>query len=319
MIFKGEVVMLFQNAADAARQSPTPSSLRELVDAESNFSQFSNLSPSVRAALILKDSALASLVEQDLKRALITLALPEDLASSILKALSSQSGGVEETRKIVAPYRDSFYWHFKGRSERLACSLKDALVNASNNTVASRELFDWGTGDTQVAKRIQELVPYFQVSGGDILPYYQGEPAVKFCIIKNNLVPQIEDNSQAVVTLSYVLHHESDSLKILQEISRMLCNRGRAIIVELIPCGDNLSQRNIDTQRLWFSDFLFCDVWHKQDGIPMPGNYRTVADWEKQACKAGLSLIEEKSIAGTPVIYADALNGRKLMVFEKSL
>jgi SAM-dependent methyltransferase len=300
-----------------SRHQPSPALANARISSSGSCQDYSDLPTAARAALTIKDDLLGPLVYQDLCLAMKALSLTESLATQVLEALRNSCTPIERAREIVSPYRQLFYQHFEGRSEKLAKHIKPALLAASTEVLGSSRLFDWGTGDTQVARQIQLLFPKFEVSGGDIIPYYENEPLVPFYSINNNSVPSIPDNSLAVVTLNYVLHHEEDSRSLIKEVSRMLTMGGRAIIVELQPCGQSYEQQKLDKERLWFSDFIFCNIWHKGDSIPMPGNYKNLQAWEDEFSKFNLKLLNQQSITGTPVIYANSENGRKLMVFEK--
>ena len=308
---------MFDLSSSADQALPLNNLSAETISLSGCVTDFSDLPTAARAALTIKDDLLGPLVHQDLCLALKALSLPEHLAKEVLQALKDGCDPIQRARDLVSPHRQAFYRHFEGRSEKLAKHLEPAVSAASREILGSCKLFDWGTGDTQVAKQIQLLAPNLEVSGGDIIPYYENEPLVPFCSINNNSVPSIPDNSLAVVTLNYVLHHEEDSRSLIKEVSRMLTMGGRAIIVELQPCGQSYEQQKLDKQRLWFSDFIFCNIWHKGDSIPMPGNYKTVQAWESEFSEFNLKLLNQQSISGTPVIYANSENGRKLMVFEK--
>ena len=179
-------------------------------------------------------------------------------------------------------------------------------------------LFDWGTGDTQVAAAVKNLFQELTVQGGDVIIYHGGQPLVPFFEIKRNKVPSLPSHQQKIITANYVLHHEAHTNQVFDEFERLLNRTGRAIVTELIPCGSNEREIMEDRKRLWFSDFMYCVVWHKGDKIPKPGNYRTVADWSEQASESGFKLVSARQINGTPLIYCNPVAGRQVMVFEKT-
>jgi hypothetical protein len=271
------------------------------------------------AADILRNPAVGPLVISDLKAALNTLGIEnsEELAGSIVTSLLAKSPRLDIARHLVAPHRDTFYSAFQGRSLKLAEAIRPAIQEVAKIRMGSDMLFDWGTGDTQVAAALQVHFPGLRVQGGDVIIYHGGKELVPFFKIERNRVDKLPTNSQRIITANYVLHHEQSTDKVFQEFSRLLCKGGRAIVVELIPHGNSEAQVANDLKRLWFSDFMYCVVWHKEDKIPMPGNYRTVESWEDQAADAGLKLVSATPIKGTPLIYCNPDAGRQLLVFEK--
>jgi len=273
-----------------------------------------------RVIQAMRDPQLRSLISKDLHTGIVTMALDDKLWTDVMQALDSKEAPIDKAREVVRPFRDAFYWHFKDRSVALAKSVKPAIENAIASLPKDHTdpiLFDWGTGDTQVASKIQELFPSVTVKGGDIIPYYKDQPLVPFFLIKNNLVPEVKDQSVSIMTLNYVLHHDEMAHGVFEEAARILKPGGKLIVVELVPTGPTLSDRLLDLERLWFSDMIFCNIWHNSDKIPMPGNYRTVDSWSDLANIYGLSLESKQAIRGTPVIYADQDCGRQVMVFEK--
>ena len=289
---------------------------------ESNLDFPSNLAlsaPGLVAANILRDPHVGQLAISDMKATLKHLEIPnhEELATGIATSLLAKTPRVDVARHLVAPHRDTFYSAFQGRSLKLAATLQPAIQAAVQTTAGSNLLFDWGTGDTQVAAALQVHFPELQVQGGDVIIYHGGKELVPFFKIEGNRVNKLPKASQQIITANYVLHHEQRSDKVFDEFSRLLCPGGRAIVVELIPHGNTESHIANDLKRLWFSDFMYCVVWHKEDKIPMPGNYRTIDGWQEQASEAGLKLVSATPVKGTPLIYCNPDAGRQLLVFEK--
>jgi hypothetical protein len=275
--------------------------------------------PQLVAAEILKDPVVGPLVISDLKRSLAFLGLQESetLAGAIATSLSAKKPRIDIARHIVAPHRETFYSAFQGRSLRLAEAIAPEISSALAFSNDNKRLFDWGTGDTQVAAAVNNLFQDLTVQGGDVIIYHGGQPLVPFFEIKRNKVPSLPSHQQKIVTANYVLHHEARTDQVFNEFDRLLSRTGHAIVTELIPCGSNEQDIMHDRKRLWFSDFMYCVVWHKGDKIPMPGNYRTVADWSEQASESGFKLVSARPINGTPLIYCNPVAGRQVMVFEK--
>lgn len=94
----------------------------------------------------------------------------------------------------------------------------------------------------------------------------------------------VRDRSFDAVLLCYVLHHAQDARVVLNEVARVLHEKGLAIIYEDIP-------------HVWW-DRIVCRVhnlqWHKRTG---PCTFRMGEDWRHVFNLAGFELLSERELS----------------------
>ncbi len=94
----------------------------------------------------------------------------------------------------------------------------------------------------------------------------------------------LQDQSFDAVLLCYVLHHAQDPGLILNEVARVLRNRGLAVVYEDIPS-------------LWW-DRAVCWIhnqqWRHKTG---PCSFQSTQDWRRIFYNAGFEILKERSLS----------------------
>lgn len=123
----------------------------------------------------------------------------------------------------------------------------------------------------------------------------------------------LQDQTFDAVLLCYVLHHAQDARVVLNEVARVLQEKGLAIIYEDIPYD-------------WW-DRLVCWIhnvqWHKRTG---PCTFRLGDDWRRVFTQAGFEIVRERQLSRWrnlfhPVsrkFFVLRLNGAEAMVTRRN-
>lgn len=270
----------------------------------------------------MRESKIARTLLEDLQAGLQPLVRErrerDILAQSLLESLRNPRDGISLARQLVAPYRAKFWEQFEARGSAIFGRIL-AEVQESRTQVPRGEplaCFDWGTGRARHLEMLKGSIPDCQAVGGDITDY-RDTKSLPFVLIRNNKVPQLQDGSQHVVLLSFVLHHERHPENILKELSRIVAPAGHVIVLEHSLDGAEGAAREAERKRLLFADILHSVVWQGVD-MPMPGTYRSIEEWESAFGEAGFGLVKSEAFEGTTLLHGD----RQLMVFasgEKGL
>ena len=269
------------------------------------------------ASRLARDARLASVLIEDFKGGLVSLIRDrterDTVAKAVMEALRAPRGGIELARGIVAPYREKFWEQFRERGNVVLTRVEAEFREMLARIPASEKLlgFDWGTGTGRYPGALKKIFPRSEISGGDVIDYRTIKD-FPFYPIVNNKVPQIRDESQDAVLLSFVLHHERYPEQIVGELSRIVRPEGRVVVFEHNPQGDTPAQHNLERQRIHFADLLHTVVWQNVD-IPVPGTYKTRDEWKGIFESRGFSLVRDDAFEGTPLLYG----ARQLLVFER--
>jgi ubiquinone/menaquinone biosynthesis C-methylase UbiE len=269
------------------------------------------------AAELVRESKLSRVLLEDLQAGLQPLVRDRRgrdlLAQSLIEALRNPRDGIFLARQLVAPYRAKFWEQFQARGlvvfERIRAEVEESRAQVPRGEPLA--CFDWGTGKGRYPEMLRRSVPGCEAIGGDILDYRDAKD-VPFLLIRNNKVPQLQDESQHVVLLSFVLHHERYPEKIINELGRIVASAGRVVVLENSPSGDKAAERELGRKRLLFADLLHTVVWQDVD-MPMPGTYKQTVEWKAEFEQAGFELIKSEAFEGTPLLRGN----RQFMVFEK--
>jgi ubiquinone/menaquinone biosynthesis C-methylase UbiE len=115
------------------------------------------------------------------------------------------------------------------RGNSMAKKIVSIVNKISVNKVNS--LLDYGCANGTITKELSKQLNIDLVYGADIIPIATND--FNFILLdKNNLMPQIRDNSIDFINCSMVLHHVSNVNETLQEFKRIISNNGILVIRE---------------------------------------------------------------------------------------
>lgn len=133
-------------------------------------------------------------------------------------------------------------------------------------------VLDVGTGDGQLAARIQRLRPDIAISGVDVLERPRTAVAVRF--FDGSHLPYGNASFDAVTCVD-VLHHAVDASQLLRECVRV----ARQVVI----IKDHLREGFLATGTLRFMDW----VGNARHGVRLPYNYLSRREWQGLITAAG--------------------------------
>jgi len=127
-----------------------------------------------------------------------------------------------------------------------------------------------GTGDSLDKFFERRQIKHYHIYGVDIASKAIGisrkkYPELKFYVIKNNKIPQIENKSVGAAFMFHVLHHSTNHEDIFKEIYNKLGNKGKFLINDLSSNNPIISffrfifQLSPKFIKVRFSDDLLCE------------------------------------------------------------
>lgn len=151
-------------------------------------------------------------------------------------------------------------------------------------------VIDVGTGDGQIAARVQQQCPASTVTGIDV--FLRPDTHIPVGLFDGRVLP-FEDKSADVVMFVDVLHHTDDPSILIAEAARVA---RQAVIIK-----DHLSETAFDHATLRLMDW----VGNAPHGVVLPYNYAAKSQWLEWFDAAGL----EVDVFDTAVpLYAFPLN-----------
>ncbi len=137
-------------------------------------------------------------------------------------------------------------------------------------------VLDVGCGDGLLARRITQERPDLNIVGIDVLP--RSETYIEVALFDGKVIP-FETDSFDVVMLVDVLHHTDDPMILLREAVRVA---RRTLVVK-----DHTREGLLAEQTLRFMDW----VGNAHDGVALPYNYWTSAQWHEAFGALGLDVV----------------------------
>ncbi|MEQ1768381.1 MAG: methyltransferase domain-containing protein [Devosia sp.] len=144
-------------------------------------------------------------------------------------------------------------------------------------------VLDLGCGDGQIAFSLMKLRPDLAVEGVDIVPRAKTLVPVKQY---DGVTLPYSDKSFDYVTIVDVLHHTVDPVPVLREACRVA---RKGVVIK-----DHLREGFLAQQVLEAMDW----VGNFGDGVPMPCNYLSRAEWQAVFSSSGLDLVSSNEKVG---------------------
>jgi SAM-dependent methyltransferase len=161
-------------------------------------------------------------------------------------------------------------WYYNRRIWVLSRHLAKAIPGRGT-------VLDIGCGDGQLALALMRLRPDLKVEGVDVVPRPKTMiPVAQYDGIK---LP-FEDKSFDYVTIVDVLHHTDDPTVVMSEASRVARH---GVVIK-----DHLREGVLAHETLAFMDWC----GNIGDGVPLPYNFLSRAEWQGAFFKAKLQFIE---------------------------
>jgi SAM-dependent methyltransferase len=158
-------------------------------------------------------------------------------------------------------------------------------------------VLDVGSGDGEIAHRINLLRPDVTVEGIDVL--VRPRTAIPVTEFDGDTFP-FEAGTFDTITIVDVLHHTHNPVRILHEARRIA--RTSVVVKDHVLCGTGAGPT------LRFMD----RVGNERHGVVSPYNYLTYAEWESAFDEADLSLKSWEDDLGIYAWPATLLFDRKL-------
>lgn len=154
------------------------------------------------------------------------------------------------------------------------------------------EIIDFGAGDGRLAQRIADELNK-KVRGVEVAQYKPiAGQTVKISLFDGRKVEAEDGEFEAGICIN-VLHHDADSDKILDELTRIVSNR--LVIIETVPEGDTNYDIEQDKERVFMNDYLSNRIIHGAlcgADIPVPGTYDTHEGWAERLRARGFRVVQ---------------------------
>ena len=189
----------------------------------------------------------------------------------------------------------------------------------------------WNITGGEIIKNNPEVE---KVIGVDIEPQAQDvtlPKGVSFKLMPDSLSIPMPDNSVDTAIISFVLHHvEVDNVRFMQEVNRVLKPGGRVIILEdtfshsiqpeevnvLTGKFFNLTSDEMKFSFLFFVDWFIHNFVNKSRMPLVPGNYKTMEEWNKISTTAGFKAVVMRHFGFIQLGSINPVN-RGLLVLDK--
>ena len=169
---------------------------------------------------------------------------------------------------------------------RVACTeVARAAFNAQTvgpSVPSGARLLDVGSWDARTAARIRDDRGC-EVLAVDVVD--KNVTDVPFATFDGTTLP-VDDATQDVVTILYVLHHAPDDLALLREARRVLAPNGRVLVAE--DMVETPVQRAIT---VGFHGWLWFWTW-----MGWSGEFRDLHAWGERFAQAGLTVVERREL-----------------------
>ncbi len=200
---------------------------------------------------------------------------------------------------------DVLHEKLKGRAELIASQVRPHFAGVKG------KVFDYGTGDGQVAQRLHDDTElHLDVEGGDVRDYKAPGVTVPVKILDGTRV-DAADGAYEAALMTNVAHHERNNGMILEELSRITAKK--LVVIETVPTGDNEEEIKKDAERTFANDYLYNRLFHNAD-VPVPGTYETPSGWEERFKAHGWRVTKSEDLGYDQPTIRDI---HHLFIFEK--
>lgn len=245
-------------------------------------------------------------------------AAAQALRSEVIAALSGQdpldrieARILERFEHIYLPGADGkhlvgvLHEKLAGRAGIIAAQVRPYLLGVRGR------VFDYGTGDGQVAQRLHDDPALrLDIEGGDVR-YYKA-PDVTITVRQfDGCRVDVPDGAYEAALATNVAHHEQNNQAILVELTRIVSRR--LVMIETVPTGANPREIEDDAERTFANDYLYNRLFHNAD-VPVPGTYETPAGWVARITRLGWRLVDAENLGYDQPTIRDV---HHLLVFDR--
>ena len=149
----------------------------------------------------------------------------------------------------------------------------------------SEAVLDFGCGDLSFAKSLLEVHPLLQITGVDVVDFFEKPRGIKFITYDGKKLP-FKDNSFDTVISFYVFHHCEDAFAAFEECARVA--KKRVIFVE------SVYRYPLELVFMRIMDWLYNIV--KPESIPLSYQFFSFHDWLKVFEKNKMKMKSSKKI-----------------------
>ncbi len=246
-------------------------------------------------------------------------AAAQELCDEVIAALSGEGRLDAIEAKMLARFNgihiddgsgtknlvDILHEKLKGRAELIASQVRPYFKDIKG------KVFDYGTGDGQVAQRLHDDPElHLDIEGGDVRDYKAAGVTIPVRIFSNKHVDSADGGYEAVL-MTNVAHHEKNNEIILEELSRIAAKR--LVVIETVPTGEDEEEIEKDAERTFANDYLYNRLFHDAD-VPVPGTYETPKGWEDRFKAHGWRVVESRDLGYDQPTIRDI---HHLLIFEK--
>ncbi len=200
---------------------------------------------------------------------------------------------------------DILHEKLKCRAELIASQVRPYFEDVKG------KVFDYGTGDGQVAQRLHDDPElHLDIEGGDVRDYKAPGVTIPVRIFNGKRV-DVSDGQYDAALMTNVAHHEKNNEAILEELTRIA--KQKLVVIETEPTGDTEEEIKKDAERTFANDYLYNRLFHNAD-IPVPGTYETPQGWEERFKKHGWKVAKSENLGYDQPTIRDI---HHLLVFER--
>ncbi len=247
-------------------------------------------------------------------------AAAQELCNEVIAALSGEGRLDSIEAKILERFNAIYIEDKEGKKKNLVNILHEKLRGRAE-LIASQvrpyfadvkgRVFDYGTGDGQVAQRLHDDPElHLDIEGGDVCNYKAPGVTIPVKVFNGKHV-DVRDGSYEAALMTNVAHHEKNNEVILEELSRIAKNK--LVVIETVPAGDNEEEIKKDAERTFANDYLYNRLFHNAD-VPVPGTYETPKGWEDRFKAHGWRVAKSEDLGYDQPTIRDI---HHLLIFER--
>jgi len=200
---------------------------------------------------------------------------------------------------------DILHEKLKGRAELIASQVRPYFEDVRG------KVFDYGTGDGQVAQRLHDDPGlHLDIEGGDVRDYKAPGVTIPVKIFNGKHVDCPDGHYEAAL-MTNVAHHEKHNEAIIEELTRIAGRK--LVVIETVPTGRSDEEIKKDAERTFANDYLYNRLFHNAD-VPVPGTYETPEGWEARFKAHGWKVVRSEDLGYDQPTIRDI---HHLLIFEK--
>lgn len=272
----------------------------------------------------LNDAEIKEKIENDFTYTFKQLGLDDvaaqELCDEVIAELSGESRLDSIEAKILDRFNNIYIEDRESNKKNIVDILHEKLKDRAELIVSQvrpyfmgvkGKVFDYGTGDGQVAQRLHDDPElHLNIEGGDVRNYKASNVTIPVKVFNGKRVDG-PDRQYEVVLMTNVAHHEKNNELIIEELTRIADKK--LIVIETVPTGKSEEELKKDAERTFANDYLYNRLFHNAD-VPVPGTYETPNGWENRFRAHGWKVAKSEDLGYDQPTIRDI---HHLFVFEK--